>query len=84
MQFYFFFFQLFLRHRRQLRGETPLVHRFVLGNTTETPLTMRFEAKAPFKVVSTEPPPSAKATRTQPFGSITIKPAQTLEVSDNL
>jgi len=63
-----------------LRGETPLVHRFVLGNTTETPLTMRFEAKAPFKVVSTEPPPSAKATRTQPFGSITIKPAQTLEL----
>ncbi|XP_078378630.1 deleted in lung and esophageal cancer protein 1-like isoform X2 [Oculina patagonica] len=63
-----------------LHGATPLVHRFVLGNTTETPLTMKFEAKAPFKIISTEPPPSAKTSKTQTPGSITVKPAKTLEL----
>jgi len=63
-----------------LHGATPLVHRFVLGNTTETPLTMRFDAKAPFKIMSTEPPPSAKTSRTQAPGSITVKPTKTLEL----
>ena len=73
--------KLFLLH--QLGGKTPLIHRFVLGNTTETPLTMRFEAKAPFKIISTEPPPSAKTSRSQASGNITIKPAKTLEVSES-
>lgn len=70
----------YFAYRQQLNGDTPLVHRFVLGNTTETPLTMRFDVQAPFKILSTEPPPSAKSTRSQSAGSIIIKPAKTLEV----
>lgn len=42
---------------------------------------MRFEAKAPFKIISTEPPSPAKTSKTQTPGSITVKPAKTLEVS---
>lgn len=63
-----------------LNGDTPLVHRFVLGNTTETPLTMRFDVQAPFKILSAEPPQSAKSKKSQSPGSITIKPAKTLEL----
>lgn len=66
--------------RQQLNGDTPLVHRFVLGNTTETPLTMQFDVRAPFKILSAEPPQSAKSKKSQSPGSITIKPAKTLEV----
>lgn len=71
-----------LSNIHQLHGATPLVHRFVLGNTSETPLTMRFDAKAPFKIMSTEPPPSA--SRTQAPGSITVKPTKTIEVTSLL
>ena len=79
-QFYSTVVTLFL-DPHQLHGAAPLVHRFVLGNTTETPLTMRFDAKAPFKIMSTEPTPSAKTSRTQVPGSITVKPNKTLEVT---
>ena len=72
---------ILLLHIHQLHAATPLVHRFVLGNTTETPLTMRFDVKAPFKIMSTEPPPSAKTSRTQALGSTTVKPTKTLEVT---
>ncbi|XP_015773213.1 PREDICTED: deleted in lung and esophageal cancer protein 1-like [Acropora digitifera] len=63
-----------------LSGKTPLIHRFVLANTTETPLTMKFETKPPFQVVSAEPPPSAKASKSQTLGTIKIKPAKTVEL----
>ena len=68
----------------QLSGKTPLIHRFVLGNTTETPLTMKFETKPPFQVVSAEPPPSAKASKSQIPGTIEIKPTKTVEVSEDV
>lgn len=68
----------------QLSGKTPLIHRFVLANTTETPLTMKFETKPPFQVVSAEPPPSAKASKSQTPGTIKIKPAKTVEVSEDV
>lgn len=68
----------------QLSGKTPLIHRFVLANTTETPLTMKFETKPPFQVVSAEPPPSAKASMSQIPGTIKIKPAKTVEVSEDV
>lgn len=67
---------------QQLGGETPLIHRFVLSNTTETPLNMNFQVTAPFKIVSTEAPPSAKIRRPQTSGNIILKPAKSLEVSE--
>ncbi|XP_074623643.1 deleted in lung and esophageal cancer protein 1-like isoform X1 [Acropora palmata] len=63
-----------------LSGKTPLIHRFVLANTTETPLTMKFETKPPFQVVSAEPPPTAKASKSQTPGTIKIKPTKTVEL----
>lgn len=63
-----------------LVGIAPLVHRFVLCNTTETPLTMKFETKPPFQVMSAESPPSAKASRSQASGALTVKPAETIEL----
>ena len=45
---------------------------------------MRFDAGAPFKIMSTEPPSSAKTSRTQAPGSITVKPTKTVEVTSLL
>lgn len=41
---------------------------------------MRFDMQAPFKILTAEPPQSAKSKKSQSPGSITIKPAKTLEV----
>ncbi|KAK3726413.1 hypothetical protein QZH41_019666, partial [Actinostola sp. cb2023] len=63
-----------------LSGSAMKVHRFVLSNTTETPLSLGVAVGAPFKVISTEPPPSAKSTRSQANGLATIKPGKNIEV----
>ncbi|EDO45789.1 predicted protein [Nematostella vectensis] len=63
-----------------LKGDATKVHRFVMSNTTETPLNFRLEIPAPFRLVCTEPPPSAKSSRPVPGGLTTVKPGKNIEV----
>ena len=65
----------------QFGGERTKIHRFVLNNTTKTPLSLKVNVQAPFQLISTEPPPSAKSGRSLSADMVTVKPAKNLEVS---
>ncbi|XP_031565846.1 deleted in lung and esophageal cancer protein 1-like [Actinia tenebrosa] len=63
-----------------LNGDFTKIHRFILSNTSETPLALNIAVDAPFKVMSSEPPPSAKSTRSQANGLTIIKPGKNIQV----
>ena len=58
------------------------MHRFVLTNTTQTPLTVSFVVESPFEIFSSEQSSSEKSSHSQASGSVTVEPAKTLEVSE--
>ena len=64
----------------QLKNVSRKVHRFILRNTTDAVLQIALDVSPPFSVLSLEPPPSAKSSRSHSNGLVTLKPNKNVEV----